>query len=223
MQSNKGATFGLFWIKFLNANVLYAIVNVVWCIIATRQKKLARQKQLDIEKTNNKLVQPKLNSFFGFTKALANMTSSRLVDVDTADDAMAMTAIDLSNSTALTENIELRNALQLNIGELDTKSNGLSVAQLREQKRKRRKVDGNVAMAALPLENLPRFDYEPHRIKNNSTVITPIAPIGENTNSRWYRNRLADNDDFTISTKSENNIKSVVSFDDDKNSAIDAL
>lgn len=149
-------------------------------------------------------MQPKLNSFFGFTKVLAKMTSSRLCDVDTTDDAMAMTAIDLSNSTTLTENIELRNALQLNIGELDTESNGLSVAQLHEQKRKRRKVDGNVVMAALPLENIPSFDYERHRITNNSTVITLI---GENTNSRWYRNRLAENDDNTISTKSEKEYK----------------
>ena len=71
--------------------------------------KLARQKQLHIEIGNSTLSQPKLNYFFVFTKALAKMTSTQLYNVDEADDAMALTAIDLSNSNTLSKNIVLRN------------------------------------------------------------------------------------------------------------------
>ena len=59
------------------------------------------------------------------------MTSSCIYDVDNTDDAMAMTAINLYNSTSLSDNIELQSILQKNIGELKTKSNVFSVAQLR--------------------------------------------------------------------------------------------
>ena len=69
--------------------------------------------------------------FFGFTKTLSKMTSDRLNKVENTDDAMALSAIDLSNSVSLTENVSLRNNLQKNIGELTTTSNKLSVAQLR--------------------------------------------------------------------------------------------
>ena len=62
------------------------------------------------------------------------MTSSRLNDADYADNTMAMTAIDLSNSTSLSENIILRNVLQKDVGEFKAQSQGLSVAQLCAQK-----------------------------------------------------------------------------------------
>ena len=80
---------------------------------------------------------------------LVKTTSSRIYDVDNADDTMAMTAIDLSNSTYLSDKTELRNVLQKNIGELKSKYIGLSMVQLRQKKRKRTKIDGNIAMAAL--------------------------------------------------------------------------
>ena len=56
------------------------------------------------------------------------MTSSHIYNVDNANNTMAMTDIDLSNSTSLSDNTGLRDILQKNIGELNTKSNGLSVA-----------------------------------------------------------------------------------------------
>ena len=52
--------------------------------------------------------------------------------MDNTDDAMALSAIDLSDSFALTEHVSLRNNIQKEIGGLTTTSNGLSVAQLRQ-------------------------------------------------------------------------------------------
>ena len=140
---------------------------------------------------------------------------------------MAMTAIDLSNSTYLSDKTELRNVLQKNIGELKTKSNSLSVAQLRQQKKKMRKIDGNVTRNVLSLDNIPTFDYGCHLIQLNQIVVTPLE---KNNNKRWYRNRLSEIDDLvddnfasTISSKSSNDLKSVKSCDEDENVTIDSL
>lgn len=67
------------------------------------------------------------------------MTSSRLKEADSSDNKMAMMAIDLSNSTYLSDNIQLQNVLQIDRGELHAKSHGLSIAQLRAQNREKGK------------------------------------------------------------------------------------
>ena len=59
------------------------------------------------------------------------------MDVEDADEAMALTAIDLTSSNSLSQNINLRNTLQKSIGPLKTSSNSLSVAQLRASKREK--------------------------------------------------------------------------------------
>ena len=114
-----------------------------------------------------------------------------------------------------------------NIGQLKTKSNGLSVAQLRQPKKKLGKFDGNLTIAALPLDNSPTFGHDCHLIKVNSTVVTPL---GKNKNSRWHRNCISEIDDLadnsfasTKSSKSSNNLKYVMSYDDNKHETIDSL
>lgn len=76
-----------------------------------------------------------------------------MIDIEDADEAMALTAIDLTSSNSLSQNINLRNTLQKSIGPLKASSNGLSVAQLRASKRKKRKMNINQETAALPLDN----------------------------------------------------------------------
>ena len=83
--------------------------------------------------------QPKLNSFFGFEDLIKNMASDRAEEVGVVDDAMALTAIDLSQSSTLSANVQLRNTLQTEVGELTTQSKGYSVAQLRAQRKKKGK------------------------------------------------------------------------------------
>ena len=59
------------------------------------------------------------------------MTNSRLAEVESTDDAMAMTACDLSSSKSLSGYGMLRNTLQKSVGSLVSKSNnGYSAAQL---------------------------------------------------------------------------------------------
>lgn len=58
-----------------------------------------------MENRSTSLLQPKLNSFFGITKALAKMPSLPLSEVGTADNTMAIIAINLSNSAFPSENI----------------------------------------------------------------------------------------------------------------------
>jgi len=79
------------------------------------------------------------------------MASERLTEVETLDDAMALTACDLSGSNTLSGNIQLRNTLQKSVGDLELSADGMSAAQLRAMKIKRRKVNRDVAMAARPV------------------------------------------------------------------------
>jgi len=67
------------------------------------------------------------------------MIRDKLQDVENTDEAMALTAIDLSNSNLLSQNVKLRNTLQENIGPLKTSSNGINVAQLHASKRMQHK------------------------------------------------------------------------------------
>jgi len=150
-------------------------------------KKLARQRQIDDEKNNEALVQPKLENFIGFTKSLANLTKEKLYEVGDPEEAMALTAIDLSRSTTLSENTTLRNELQKDIGPLQTSADGRSAAQIRAAKRQRRKANIDKITAAQPLDNRHYF----RTIKSSDSIKKEIeSPIGKNNNSRWNRNRL---------------------------------
>ena len=116
-------------------------------------KKLVGQCQIDNEKNNEALVQPKLETFSGFTQSLSDLTKDKLYEIDDPVEAMALTAIDLSQSTTFPENTTLCNVLQKDIGPLQTSSDGRSVAQLRATKRQRRKDNINKLTAAQPLDN----------------------------------------------------------------------
>ena len=94
---------------FFNVNFecSYHICKCEYSVIYFRHeaKKLAWQKELDCESQSDALTQPKLNSFFIFTNALARLTSERLLDVEDTDKAMALTITDLSNSNTLSQNV----------------------------------------------------------------------------------------------------------------------
>ena len=82
-------------------------------------------------------------------------------------------------------------------------------------------------MAALPIDNIASFDNNLHVARLTKIV---VIPLGDNTNSQWFRNDLLKKDDIdddnyssTISSKSTSNLKTVVSFDKDQTVAIDAL
>lgn len=67
------------------------------------------------------MLQPKLNSFFGFKEVIGKMRSSIIEGVDNIDEALALTAVDLTILNSLFENVVLRNILQKEVGELTTK------------------------------------------------------------------------------------------------------
>ena len=155
------------------------------------------------------------------------MTRDKLQDVENTDKAIALTAIDLSNSSSLSQNVKLRSILQENIGTLKTSSNGTSVAQLRKSKRIQRKKHVNEVTSTLPLKNGDYFT-EISNLKHKSSAI--VLPIGTNDNSCWYRNCLYENSEearenlvLTISSSSTANQDSVISGKAQKTSAIDAL
>ena len=156
------------------------------------------------------------------------MTSDRLSKVDNIDDAMAMTAGDLSSSNVLSQNVTLRNTLQKSVGALKSTSNGFSAAQLRNQKIKRRRIDKSKATAALPLIEKQEFDHSQHAMTVGSSNL--VSPIGENNNERWFRGNLYQNNEIvdynnvsTISSTSSANLKSVISSDTERKQAVESL
>ena len=192
-------------------------------------KKLARQRQIDNEKNNETLVQPKLETFSGFTKSLSELTKDKLYEIDDPEEAMALTAIDLSQSISLSENTTLRNVLQKDIGPLKTSSDGRSAAQLRAAKRQRRRENIDKLTAAQPLDNRHYF----RTIQSSNPKKEIESPIGKNDNSRWNRGRLFENKSkdtqdnhnlvSTVSASSACNTDSVLTIEASKDSPAESL
>ena len=159
-------------------------------------KKLARQRQIDDEKKLNTICQTKLDTFSGFTKSLTDLTKDKIYDGHDAKEAMALTAIDISKSITLSENTNLRNVLQKDIGPLSAcASDGRSAAQICIAKRQRRRENQDKLTTAQPLDHSNYI----RRIKSTQDVQPTIdPPIGKNDNLRWHNNRLYE------STKEEN-------------------
>ena len=92
-----------------NCEICKCECNVVY--FRHEAKKLAKQRQLDKEIACDALIQPKLSTFTGFTAALTKLAADKLNDVEDPEEAMALTAIDISQSISLSDNTNLRNTL----------------------------------------------------------------------------------------------------------------
>lgn len=103
--------FVLFFIKFFNVNAKFVSANIVLFTFVTSQK-IGKTETGNLQKKSNALSQPKLNFFFGFTDAIKEMIYSRLNEVKSIDDAMAIVSPYLSASKKLSGNVCLRNTLQ---------------------------------------------------------------------------------------------------------------
>ena len=124
-----------------------------------------------------------------------------MYEVNDPEEAMALTATDLSTSASLSENTTFRNVLQKGIGPLQTSLDGCSVAQIRAAKRQQSNSNINKITAAQPLDNCHYF----RTIKSSDVVKKDLeSPIGKNDNHRWNWNRLDE-------TKSEDTENAVVS------------
>ena len=183
-------------------------------------KKLARQRQIDDEKKNETLSQPKLETFCGFTKSLTNLTQSKIYEGNDAEEAMALTAVDLSKSVSLSENTTLRNVLQKDIGPLQASADGRSAAQIRTAKRQRRKENIDKLTAAQPLDNCHYF----RAIKSTQEDKKEIeSPIGKNDNHRWNRNRLYESNKCDDTENAVVSATSVLTIEAIKDSRAESL
>ena len=193
------------------------------------RRKLAQQRQLDNEKKLNTKIQPKLNNYFGFKDVITTMAKDRFKDGGNMDEVLAMTSNDLSSSTTLSENISLRNHVQKEVGVLQDVLEGKSASQLRRQKIKKRKINNEKRLAAYPNPRSKDFDLNRHAmVVKNSNVVSPII---NNNDNRWYRNKLEyksyaeEDNNLSIVTSGSNvsNLKSVISNDNERSNAVDAL
>ena len=137
----------------------------------------------------NKKPQSKIDSFFGFTDAIADLAKDRIKNTDSLStaNALGLTSEDLLQSIKLQENTDLRNSLQQKIGSIEVGSpikfgnTTKSLAELRREARIKRFVSPHKKNSHLPIEC------------EEISVVTPASPLGSNDNSRWYRNNLSAN------------------------------
>ena len=157
------------------------------------------------------------------------MAEDRLKEAGNIEEAFAMTSNDLSSLTTLSNNISLRNHVQKEVGVLQDVVEGKSASQLRRQKTKKRKINKEKRLAAYPNSESKDFDLNRHAmVVKNSDVVSPII---NNNDSRWYRNNLQyksyaeEDNNLSIVTSSSNvsNLKSVISNDNERSNAVDAL
>ena len=152
------------------------------------EKRLAVQAKEEYFLQIDKKPQAKLDSFFGFTNAIADLAQKRTANQDGAEarSVLGLTSEDLLQSIKLQEDTDLRNSLQLHVGMIDVQSpikiggSNKSLAELRREARIKRFVSPNKANS-----HLPKDDAE-------CSIVTPISTMGLNNNSRWYRNDLSN-------------------------------
>ena len=152
----------------------------------SEEKRLAEQSKRDMLEALDTKPQSKINGFFGFTNAIADLANERLA-IDptlTSSDLLGLTSEDLLTSIELQQDVDLRNTLQKSVGAVQhhqLKSDGKvkSLAELRREAR------------------LKRF-VNPHKANSHKTVdvdtisiVTPVKFVGNNDNNRWYRNKLS--------------------------------
>ena len=152
------------------------------------EKKLAAQAKFEILESLNTKPQSRIDGFYGFTNAIADLAKKRVKD-DTAISSstlLGLTSKDILHSIELQQDVDLRNTLQQSVGAIcdyELKDgNGVtkSLAQLRTEARLKRFTSPHKALSHLPLNT------------DSVSVVTPSKCVGINSNSRWYRNKLSD-------------------------------
>ena len=129
--------------------------------------------------------QTNLNAFLGLKSTIVDMTQDTMEENDalSLDDAMAITACDIMKNKKMQEDVKKRLELQRSMGPLTTYVEGKSIAQLRNEKKKRRTISPHKAHCHLPIRNVAE------------RIITPSAKKGRIDNCRWYNNNLHEADE----------------------------
>ena len=142
---------------------------------------MASQAKEDILHSLDTKPQSKIDGFFGFTSAIANLANQRINENKgiTSSSLLGLTSEDLLHSIELQQDVNLRNTLQKSVGSIKSyelkNDEGVikSIAEIRREAR------------------IKRFQ-SPHKVNAHLPIrkITPQS-VATNDNSRWYRNDLS--------------------------------
>ena len=149
---------------------------------------MAVQAKNDVLNSLDNKPQSKIDSFFGFTSAIADLAKKRVKENKNVSSSslLRLNSEDLLHSIELQENVDLRNTLQKsvkNIKNCQLKNDAGDIKSIAEIRREAR---------------VERFE-SPHKVKSHlpisvtqdeTSIITPAQSIATNDNSRWYRNNL---------------------------------
>ena len=146
------------------------------------EKKLAAQAKFEIMESLNTKPQSRIDGFFGFTNAIANLAKNRLKDDATISSStlLGLTSEDTLHLIELQQDVDLRNTLQQSVEAIRSyelkDGNGVpkSLAQLRREARLKIFSSPHKTLLYLPLKN------------DSVSVVTPVKCVGVNTNNCWY-------------------------------------
>ena len=146
------------------------------------EKKMATQAKQDILHALDTKPQSKINVFFGFTSAIANLANRRLHENEdiTSSLLLGLTSGDLLHSIELQQDVDLRNTLQKSVGSIksyELKNDEGAIKSIAEIRREAR---------------IKRFQ-SPHKVNAHLPIrkIAPAQSVATNDNSRWYRSDLS--------------------------------
>ena len=154
------------------------------------EKKLAIQAKNDVLSDLDTKPQSKIDSFFGFSNAIADLAKKRVAENEDVSPSslLGLTSEDLLRSIELQSNVDLRNTLQKSIGNIknyelrDDDGAIKSIAEIRREARIKRFQSPHKTNSHLPI-CVTQDD--------NSSIVTPAQSVATNNNSRWYRNNLS--------------------------------
>ena len=151
----------------------------------SEEKRMAEQSKRELLDLLDTKPQSKIDGFFGFTNAIADLANERLKSDPTltSSDLLGLTSEDLLSSIELQQDVDLRNTLQKSVGSIQTHqlhSDGLvkSLAELRREARLKRFVNPHKANSHKSVD------------VDTVSIVTPVRSVGGNDNNRWYRNKL---------------------------------
>ena len=147
--------------------------------------KVVIQSQKEREEKTTPMKQTKLSAFINFEKDVYDMyqtNTAEVVDDKDHDDVITKTAIDLTQDSAMHNDVKCRLELQREVGVITPFVHGKNMSQLCKEKREKRK-------ASVHEENC---HLKPAAIEYDSSVVTPLMESPKN--KRWYNNSLMDGD-----------------------------
>ena len=168
--------------------------------------KLAMQSQIEREQKLTGKKQSKLSAFLSFKSDLIDLSRSNMNELTRQQkygfDVLSKSAIDLTKSVDMQDNVKRRLELQREVGELTPFVNGKSMSEMRKEKRQKRNVSIHKENCHLMLED----------VAEENNIVSPSPTVVTQKNKRWYNNGLSEGGSVSSPSLSVNSLVEDINF-----------